>query len=105
MLGNENLVAPYLQWAVATKFRYFNGEWFRVLLEVDKSAASFWKDVEELGVEHLIQIPTIYQNPPRDLDATDITFCMAIMRRTALEALVTETPRDAAERLQLLAKR
>jgi hypothetical protein len=105
MLGNENLVNPYLQWAVATKFRYFNGEWFRVLLEVDKSAASFWRDVQALGVKHLIQVPTIYQKPPSGLNETDVTFCMAIMKRTALEALVTETPKDDAALLQSLAKR
>ena len=42
MLGNDNLIAPYLEWAVATRFAYLNGRWFRVLLELNRSATSFW---------------------------------------------------------------
>src|ERR1700704_1594956 len=88
MLGNQNLIAPYLQWTVATNFAYLRGEWFRVLLEVEKSAVSFWTEVDTSGVDQLIRVPTIYRNPLRGL-TTDVTFCKAIMSRTALITLVT----------------
>jgi hypothetical protein len=105
MLGNKNLIAPYLEWAVATNFAYLRGEWFRVLLEVEGSAASFASDVEKFAVKPLIRVPTIYQTPPRDLKPTDVTFCMAIMSREALGILVTgEEPSVAKLERELVAK-
>src|SRR3984893_9905388 len=105
MLGNKNLIAPYLEWAVATNFAYLRGEWFRVLLEVEGSAASFASDVEKFAVKPLIRVPTIYQTPSRDLKTTDVTFCMAIMSREALSILVTgEEPSVARLERELVAK-
>jgi hypothetical protein len=104
MLGNRNLIAPYLEWAVATNFAYLGGEWFRVLLEVEGSAASFASDVEKFAIKPLIRVPTIYQTPPRDLKPTDVTFCMAIMSREALSILVTgEEPGGAKLERELVA--
>src|SRR6266478_3072258 len=88
MLGNENLVAPYLEWAVATEFAYLSGKWFRVLLEVEESVTSFVTHIKDLEAEDFIVIPGVYETPPSGLKPTDITFCMAIMSREALETLV-----------------
>lgn len=88
MLGNDNLFAPAIQWAVATDFAYLKGEWFRVLLEVEGPVASFAADVESGGFADLIRIPTMYQTPPRGLKPVDVSFCMAIMSQTALRLLV-----------------
>jgi hypothetical protein len=105
MLGNQNLIAPYLEWAVATNFAYLSGEWFRVLLEVEGSAASFASDVEKFAVKPFIRVPTAYQTPLRGLKPGDVTFCMAIMSRTALQILVTgEEPRAAKLEREFIAK-
>ena len=109
MLGNDHLTAPYLEWAVTTRFAYLNGQWFRVLLELNRSASSFWSMVKELEANDFITVPKIYETAPNSLSAKDITFCMAIMSREALETLVTgeepngKDPRILA-RLTTLAK-
>lgn len=90
MLGNESLIAPYLEWAVATRFAYLEGQWFRVLLELNRSASSFWAMVKEMEADDFITVPDIYETAPGSLSEKDITFCMAIMSRKALEALVSE---------------
>ena len=51
MLGNKNLIAPYLEWAVATNFAYLSGEWFRVLLEVEGSAEGRGDGLEAVAHE------------------------------------------------------
>jgi hypothetical protein len=100
MLGNNNLVAPYLEWAVTTRFAYLNGQWFRVLLELNRSASSFWSAAEEMEAHDFIVVPGIYKTAPDSLRAQDITFCMAIMSRKALETLVTgEEPSDGDPRI------
>lgn len=94
MLGNDNLVASAIQWVVATDFANLKGDWFRMLLEVEGSAASFSAAVEEPGpsgvpiLASLIRVPTIYTLPPRGLAPAEVTFCMAIMSQTALRLLV-----------------
>src|SRR5437867_1023314 len=94
MLGNDNLVAPAIQWAVATDFAYLKGDWFRLLLEVEGSAASFASEVAEPGpsglpiLASLIRVPTMYTLPPRGFAPAEVTFCMAIMSQTALRLLV-----------------
>ena len=95
MLGNENLVAPYLEWAVATEFAYLPGKRFRVLLEVETSVRFFIAEIKRLEAENFIVIPSVYETPPSDL-TTEITFCMGIMSREALEALVIEKEPGAA---------
>ena len=90
MLGNNNLIDPYLEWAVTTRFAYLNGRWFRVLLELNRSASSFRSMVKEMEADDFITVPSIYETAPNSLSAKNITFCMAIMSREALEALVTE---------------
>jgi hypothetical protein len=91
MLENDKLVAPQVVWAVATNFAYLKGEWFRVLLEVaeNDSASSFASEIDKSTFRDLIRIPTIYQNPPRDMKPEALTFCMGIMSREALRILVT----------------
>lgn len=90
MLGNQNLIAPELEWAVATKFAYLRGQWFRVLLEVEESVVSFVAAVHQFEAQDLFIIPSVFETPPDDLEPGDITFCMAIMNRDTLELLVTE---------------
>src|ERR1700675_2447136 len=95
MLGNENLVAPYLEWAVATEFAYLPGKRFRVLLEVEPSVRFFIAEIKRLEAEDFIVISSVYETPPSAL-TTEITFCMGIMSREALEALVIEKEPGAA---------
>ncbi len=90
MLGNQSLISPELEWAVATQFAYLRGEWFRVLLEVEESVVSFVGAVRELDAQDLFFIPSVYETPPDGFETNDITFCMAIMKRDTLELLVTE---------------
>lgn len=87
--NDQKLIAPYVEWAVATEFAYLPGEWFRVLLELTGPAADFAKQVEEhRELEKLIKVPSIYQSVSREFAREDVTFCMAIMSKAALEALV-----------------
>ena len=97
MLGNEDLIAPELEWAVATQFAYLRGQWFRLLLEVEESVVSFVAAVKELEAEDLIVIPKVFETPPNGFKPSDITFCMAIMKRETLELLVTRgEPRSSS---------
>jgi hypothetical protein len=90
MLGNASLIAPELEWAVATQFAYLRGQWFRVLLEVEESVVSFVSAVRDLEAQDLFIIPSVFERPPNGFKPSDITFCMAIMNRDTLELLVTE---------------
>jgi hypothetical protein len=92
MPEGRRLIAPYVEWAVLTNFAYLEGEWFRVLLEIEGSAAAFAKQVEGSGsdITDLIRVPSIYQTPSSGFKDTELTFCTAIMTRRALTALVRE---------------
>lgn len=90
MLGNASLIAPELEWAVATQFAYLRGQWFRVLLEVEESVVSFVSAIRDLEAQDLFIIPRVFERPPNGFKPTDITFCMAIVSRDTLELLVTE---------------
>jgi hypothetical protein len=87
-LEDEKLIAPYLEWAVLTNFAYLHGDWFRVLLELNEPAASFASAVDSPGFMQLIRVPSIYQMPSREFKKDDVTFCMALMTREALTALL-----------------
>ncbi len=100
MLGNENLTSPYLEWAVTTQFAYLSGKWFRVFLELNQPANSFLAMAKELKADDFISVPDIYRTAPHSLSEKDITFCMAIMSRKALQTLVTEEePSDPGPRI------
>ena len=88
--NDRKLIAPYVEWAVATEFRYQPGEWFRVLLELEGSVAKFAADVEENSsfLKDYIRVPSIFQSISREYKGKDQKFCMAIMSKDALKALV-----------------
>ena len=44
--NDKKLIAPYVEWAVATNFAYLPGKWFRVLLELNEPAADFVDRIE-----------------------------------------------------------
>lgn len=88
MAEQGQLIAPYVEWAVVTKFAYLSGDWFRVLLELNQSAVSFASDVERSKVDHLVRVPSIYQTPSREFKKNAAKFCMALMKKEALNALV-----------------
>lgn len=88
MPEDGKLIAPYLEWAVLTEFAYLKGDWFRVLLELNEPAWSFAEAVDRADVTQLIRVPSIYLTPSREFKRDDLTFCMAIMSRQALAALV-----------------
>ena len=89
MSEDGELIAPYAKWAILTDFAHLKGEWFRVLLELNEPASAFAARIEKpFFMEHL-RIPYIYQSPPREFKADDLTFCMANMTRKTLRALVT----------------
>src|SRR3954462_6814834 len=94
--NDRKLIAPHVEWAVATKFRYLPGDWFRVLLELDGSAADFATDVERGSsfLKDYIRVPSIFQLVSREFGRKDLTFCMAIMSKEALEALVGHLDRQ-----------
>lgn len=83
-------IAPYVEWAVATDFAYLRGDWFRVLLELDKPAADFAADVERDRdlLKDYIRVPSVFQAISREFARKDVTFCMAIMSKDALKAVV-----------------
>ena len=88
-------IAPYVEWAVATEFAYLPGEWFRVLLELTGPAADFAEMVErDSRLVKLIKVPSIYQSISREFAREDVTFCMAIMSKSALEAVVGHPHRE-----------
>ena len=39
--NDKKLIAPYVEWAIATNFAYLTGEWFRVLLELNEAGGGF----------------------------------------------------------------
>lgn len=88
--NDKKLIAPYVEWAVATQFRYLPGCWFRVLLELDVPVAQFATDVERNSgfLKDYIRVPSIFQSVSREFARKDLKYCMAIMSREALEALV-----------------
>jgi hypothetical protein len=92
MAEDKKLIAPYVEWAVMTNFAYLPGEWYRVLLELEGSAASFASKMKRF--KGLIKVPSIYETVPRGFDETGITFCTATMTRTALAALVSDNGHD-----------
>ena len=103
MAERRKLIAPYVEWAVATDFAYLPGVWFRVLLELETSAAGFAFDIErdDRGLRDLIRVPSIYQTPSREFKKDDGKICMAIMTKEALIALVAgEGHKDTLSRLQ-----
>jgi hypothetical protein len=89
MAEDPQLAAPYAEWAVATNFAYLDGDWFQVLLELDGSAALFARAIEGAELDRLVRIPSIYQEPSRELKPDEITFCMGLMSRDALRILLT----------------
>jgi hypothetical protein len=89
MAEDPQLAAPYAEWAVATNFAYLDGDWFQVLLELDGSAALFARAIEGAELDQLVRIPSIYQEPSRELKPDEITFCMGLMSRDALRILLT----------------
>jgi hypothetical protein len=92
--NDRKLIAPYVEWAVATKFVYLPGEWFRVLLELDEPAADFANRIDESSfLKDFIRVPSIYKSISREFKREDVTFCMAIMSRKALEAVVGHADR------------
>jgi subtilase family protein len=99
MAEEGQLFAPYVDWAVATNFAYLPGDRFRVLLELEGSAASFAEAVDGAGLDDLVQVPTIYQTPSREFRKDHAKFCMAIMSKRALIALVTGEDVEAVTRL------
>lgn len=99
MAEQGSLVAPYLEWAVLTDFAYLDGEWFRVLLEVDGPAAHFASRIRDSGNAHRIWVPPAYEVPPAGINESDITHLTAIMHREALAALINE--RDFASNLNI----
>src|SRR5205085_12466991 len=96
MADNDNkLIAPYVEWAVATNFAYLPGEWFRVLLELNEPAADFANRIEGSSfLKEFIRVPSIYKSISREFKREDVTFCMAIMSRKALEAVVGHEHRN-----------
>ncbi|MFO1110412.1 MAG: S8 family serine peptidase [Bradyrhizobium sp.] len=92
-MAEEKLVAPYVEWAIATNFAFLKGEWFRVLLELKKPASIFAAQLDDLSLEKLVLVPPIYRNPSREFRKEDATFCMAIMTPEALRALVARQGR------------
>lgn len=88
--NDRKLIAPYVEWAVATNFAYLPGEWFRVLLELDGPAADFAAEVERNRdfLKDYIRVPTVFQAVSREFAQKDVTFCMAIMSKDALRAVV-----------------
>jgi hypothetical protein len=92
MAEDKKLIAPYVEWAVLTNFVYLPGDWFRVLLELEGSAVRFASEMKKFKEQ--IKVPPIYETVPRGFDETGITFCTAIMTRTALAALVLDRGDD-----------
>src|SRR3954467_5196801 len=100
MAEDPQLVAPYAEWAVATNFAYLDGDWFQVLLALAGSAASFARAIEEADLDQLVRIPSIYQEPSRELKPDQIKFCMGLMSRDALRILLTgDGPKEFAAKL------
>src|SRR3954463_8840299 len=88
------VIAPYAEWAIATNFALLEGDWFRVLLELKVSAPTFVNSIDDLKVDDLVRIPSIYRNPSREFQKDDASFCMAIITREALRILVTGHGRE-----------
>jgi hypothetical protein len=97
MAEDGKLIAPYLEWAILTGFAYLDKEWFRVLLDVDGSAAAFAAAVERSAAAKLIWVAPAYRTPPIGFAEEDITHFSAVMHRDALDALVNEKSDLAAE--------
>ena len=67
MAEDRGLIAPYLEWAVSTKFAFLDAEWFNVLLEVDGSAARFATDAERSNAAAPRRVPNA---PPYRINPT-----------------------------------
>jgi hypothetical protein len=94
MADDKKVIAPYVEWAIATNFAFLKGDWFRVLLELEVPASSFATQMDDLNLDYLVRVPPIYRNPSREFSKEDATFCMAIMTEEALRALVARQGRD-----------
>jgi hypothetical protein len=101
MTEDGKLIAPYLEWAILTDFAYLDGQWFRVLLEVDGSATGFAKAVEGSAAAKLIWIAPAYRTPPIGFSEDDINQLSAVMHREALDALL-DGDGDVASELKKL---
>jgi hypothetical protein len=92
--------APYVEWAAATHFEYLPGDWFSVLLELNQPVAEFARQIEASDLlRDLIKIPSMYQATPRDFAPEDLKFCMGIMRREVLEAVVGRSNREEIRKI------
>jgi len=90
MAEDQELLAPYLKWAVSTKFAYLEAEWFSVLLEVEKGAAHFATEAERSALAKLIWVAPAYRTPLREFKEEAITRFSAVMHQDALDALLNE---------------
>jgi len=90
MAEDQELLAPYLKWAVSTKFAYLEGEWFSVLLEVEKGAAHFATEAERSALAKLIWVAPAYRTPLKGFKEEAITRFSAVMHQDALDALLNE---------------
>jgi hypothetical protein len=91
-------IVPYVEWAILTEFTYLPGTWFRVLLEIEGSAADFAAIIEKsAGLVDSIRVASIYQTPSHGFKKGLVTFCTAIMTQKALEELSEEPKGLTAE--------
>jgi len=103
MAEDQGLIAPYLEWAVSTKFAFLDAEWFNVLLEVDGAAARFATDAERSALARLIWVAPAYRTPLQGFKEEDITIFSAILHKDALDALVNaDGSSDLAEAISKL---
>jgi hypothetical protein len=93
-LPHDIEIDPYLVWAVWTDFKHLGERenWYPVLLELAEGTtpAKFGNSVHNKRDRNWIRVPAIYRRPPRELHDAQLSFCTALMRKSALTALVTE---------------